>query len=157
MTKPGLDLPLTFIGRCTIYKEEKPIRVRPSTGKSYSWCRECARKRAKRGQRAAQQAAYREANRELTREKVRIYREANRERLRNDQREHRAANPEMCAAIQRKRRAAKRGAPINDLSAADWQLIKLDQQGRCWYCDEECNAVDYEKLAKQFPALRGRR
>ena len=48
------------------------------------------------------------------------------------------AHPEELAAIQRRRRARKKAAPINDLTAEQWQEILVAYNYRCVYCPPSC-------------------
>ena len=50
----------------------------------------------------------------------------------------RKANPDKRMASQRRRRAMKAGAPLNDLTHAQWLEIQEAQDHRCHYCGQRC-------------------
>jgi len=49
-------------------------------------------------------------------------------------RARRHAHPELSAAWTKSYSARKKGAPINDLTAAQWREIQSAQDHRCYYC-----------------------
>jgi len=48
------------------------------------------------------------------------------------------ANPAIDITANRRRRAQKRGAPLNDLTHAQWLEIQSAQKYRCYYCGKRC-------------------
>jgi 5-methylcytosine-specific restriction endonuclease McrA len=72
-----------------------------------------------------------------------------RRKWRNDHKEHCAAYNMTSKHL---RRARELGAPVNDLTAAQWRKIKLDANGRCHYCGETVALLTRDHA---IPLVRG--
>ena len=91
---------------------------------------------------------------EKTRERARIrakaYYEANKERAQKTGAAYVAAHREQFRAYQRNyqsfRRAQKRGAPLNDLTPAQWQEIKAHYGRRCVYCGRKMQRLTQDHI-----------
>ena len=55
-----------------------------------------------------------------------------------DMKTYRTNNPDIMREGARRRRAREAGAPVNDLSPAQWQEIQVAQKHRCYYCQKRC-------------------
>jgi 5-methylcytosine-specific restriction endonuclease McrA len=108
----------------------------------------------------AQSTAYHNAHAEETRLYQQGYRQRNRDKKRGYQTKYEAKNrvvlalklklrrrahPEILAAQQRRRRARQANAPINDLTAAQWQEIQDAFGNRCVYCPDDCKACQKKR------------
>jgi hypothetical protein len=90
-----------------------------------------------REHRLAQQAIYRETNREELRRKQREFHEKNKERRNEKNRLSASLHPERVYANNRARKARKRNAPINDLTAEQWEEIQKVFKHCCAYCGKK--------------------
>lgn len=70
--------------------------------------------------------------------KARAYRMTHREELRLKSSAYAKTHPDIVATNRTKRRAWKNGAPLNDLTHAQWLEIQAVQDYRCWYCGKHC-------------------
>jgi hypothetical protein len=109
--------------------------------------------------REANKPAYNRRIRERRKERGETYKEIrrqwsqkNRERNNAREREKYAANPEPNLARNARWRARKRGATINDLSAAQWKEIKAAYDHRCVYCGRKMKRLTQDHL---LPLSRG--
>jgi 5-methylcytosine-specific restriction endonuclease McrA len=66
------------------------------------------------------------------------YHRDNPEKIRAIQKAWRLANPEKARAKSKARKARKKGAPINDLTHAQWLEIQEGQKHRCYYGGKRC-------------------
>ena len=71
------------------------------------------------------------------RESCRKWRLANKERVAKYNRQWSLANKELAFSYARTRRARKKNAPINDFTAAQWNLVKAHYNHRCIYCNKK--------------------
>lgn len=81
---------------------------------------------------------YRLRNLEKVRLSRRRFYQQNVEEERRYAKAYRAAHPEGHRDYEKRRRARKKGAPINDLSPAQWREIQEVQKHRCYYCQKRC-------------------
>jgi 5-methylcytosine-specific restriction endonuclease McrA len=95
------------------------------------------KKRAYRVQRAQmlqEKKEYYAENRKEICAKVRDYRKNNPEKIQRLNKQYRTIHRDMVYTNNATRRARERNAPINDLSAAQWQEIQETFDHRCGYC-----------------------
>ena len=64
----------------------------------------------------------------------------------------RKANPDKSSALYAKRSARKRSAPVNDLTAADWDAIKQQFAHRCAYCGKKPKRLTQDHIT---PLVKG--
>lgn len=81
-------------------------------------------------------AQHYERNHQKHRERMATFYRANRERILAAVLQWQRDNPEKVAARQRRRYARKLGAPVNDLTHAEWIAIQELFDHRCAYCGE---------------------
>ncbi len=74
------------------------------------------------------------------------WREKNRERHRASSKAYRDANPEWQRCSSNKKRARKRGAVVNDLTAAQWAAIKEHYKHCCVYCGKQQERLTQDHL-----------
>ena len=79
-------------------------------------------------------------------ETVQTWRINNRERLNAYGRQYAAANPNVIKAISERRRARKANAPINDLTAAQWERIKTAYGYKCVYCGRKMERLTQDHI-----------
>ena len=127
--------------RLTAYHQEWSETNREKLRTYHSQWREKNREKMREHQRA-----YYEANKELCDERSASWALANpgvgRERLKKWRAEHKERYGEQ---VQR-RRARKMQAPINDLTAAQWQAIKEHYGHRCVYCGKKQERLTQDHL-----------
>jgi len=85
----------------------------------------------------ARDAAYHGAHREENRTRCATYRAAHLAEERTRAAAYRAAHPEVASAHTRRHRAAKRNAPVNDFTAAQWREMQEHFEHRCAYCGRQ--------------------
>jgi len=110
---------------CALHKEKRNARQR------------AARQRRQEAIRLRDRAYY-VAHRDAELAAKHRYHRAHREAILTYKKMYQAANPLIIAAIRRRRRARKAAAPVNDLSAAQWQEIQASQDHCCAYCGIRC-------------------
>lgn len=144
----------------------------PEATRAYQAAYHAAHREAARANRAAHYAAHAEENRVKARvyhaahrEQARAYRAAyyvthraailaqkaayyseHREQLYEYQRAYDAAHPEHVAVHTSRRRAAKRRAPVNDLTTAQWREIKEAFGHQCAYCHRKMQKLTQDHL-----------
>jgi 5-methylcytosine-specific restriction endonuclease McrA len=74
------------------------------------------------------------ANREERIQEKRLSRAKNPDKGRLASKLYRQAHPEIGTASTKRKRAHKKGAPLNDLTHAQWLEIQAAQDYRCYYC-----------------------
>ena len=90
--------------------------------------------------------AYEAAHRDERRIKSQAYRLAHPEKARKSSAEYIRMHPEKNRAGVARRRARKKGAPINDLTAAQWQEIKAAYGHRCVYCGRKMQRLTQDHI-----------
>lgn len=91
--------------------------------------------------------AHRVANLDACLQEERTYLENNRERINERERQRYADDPTKGRAKCAKREALRRGAPINDFTAEDWEACKAQYKYRCVYCPTDCWWCQHQKHA----------
>lgn len=148
-------------------RPRNPDDVRRYNQKAYAKHREkiLAQKReytaAHREEKKAYNAAYRAAHTEEhlayeraryarnphpTIERLRAFRATHAEQRRAIERASKAAHPETTLENDRRRRARKAAAPLNDLTAAQWQAIKDHYGHRCVYCGRRMQRLTMDHI-----------
>lgn len=74
------------------------------------------------------------------------------EKRREDERKRYAVHPEIYRERERRYRARKNGAPIHDLTAAQWADIKAAYGHRCVYCGRKMQALTQDHIT---PLIKG--
>lgn len=90
--------------------------------------------------------AYILANPEQIKATQERYRRTHPERVKASYATYAKANSEKIRAKCAKRRARKAGAPINDLTAAQWQEIKTAYGHRCVYCERKMQRLTQDHI-----------
>lgn len=90
-------------------------------------------------QRRRYNAQARERYRVIPKRDRRQYYEANKEQRREYTRQWRRENPDKAVALKQRRRARLAAAPINDLTAAQWQAVLAHYGHKCAYCSAAKN------------------
>lgn len=86
------------------------------------------------------------ANCEHIKARVRAYNAANPEKRRLRAQRYRATHPENMRALKRRKQARRRGAPIHDLTAAQWREIKAAYGYRCVYCKRKMQRLSQDHI-----------
>jgi 5-methylcytosine-specific restriction endonuclease McrA len=140
---------------CSICGITKPLtafnKKRRSQDGHRPECRDC-QKQANAAYKPVQRARYQENKEEWSLRNAQYHQE-NREailarhkrnRLKNPAKykaegaAYRAAHPVYFREAAKRRRAQQAGAPVNDLSPAQWEEIQVAQKHRCYYCQKRC-------------------
>ena len=89
---------------------------------------------------------------EIDRKKCATYRAKHRQEYNARQRAYFATHPESTLAKKRRRRARQAGAPLNDLTVAQWREIKAVYGYKCVYCGRKMERLTMDHIT---PLSRG--
>ena len=101
-------------------------------------------------QRAAINAAWVKAHPEKRHTAVARWRTIHTEAIKAKARVAYAANPSKDSEKAQRRRARKANAPINDFTAAQWEMIKAQYGHRCVYCGRKMKRLTQDHITPLF-------